>query len=408
MPKDRYRVLFVCSHPVQYASPVFRQMAKHPRLDIQVAYCSMQGAEAALDPEFGVEVKWDVPLLEGYPWVRVPNRSLRPGLGRSFGLVNPGLWRLIASDAYDAIVIYTGYVCLSFWIAVAAAKLHSIPILFGTDAHTLVPRDGWSWKRGVKRWFWPRLFGLADVVIVPSSGGVALMQSLGIPEERLLLTPYVVDNDWWTSQADRVDRFAVRRTWGVPEDAAVALFCAKFQPWKRPLDALRAFAQANVPGSHLVYAGEGPLRRDLESRASSLGLAERVHFLGFINQSELPAVYRTSDLLVLPSEYEPFGVVVNEAMLCGCAAVVSDRVGAGYDLVSTGRNGYTFPCGNVKALASILGDLLSDRERLQRMGEAARLRMQTWSPRENIEAHVRAIEHSLKADQTYEMVPDQH
>src|SRR5690242_11454195 len=64
MPKDRYRVLFVATHPVQYQSPIFRRMAEHPRLHIQVAYCSLQGAEARIDPEFGVEVKWDVPLLE--------------------------------------------------------------------------------------------------------------------------------------------------------------------------------------------------------------------------------------------------------------------------------------------------------------------------------------------------------
>src|SRR5438067_509076 len=91
----KYRVLLVCSHPVQYAAPVFRRMAQHPRLDIQVAYCSLQGAEAGLDPGFGVTVAWDVALLEGYPWVRVPNKSPRPNLKAFFGLVNPGLWRLV-------------------------------------------------------------------------------------------------------------------------------------------------------------------------------------------------------------------------------------------------------------------------------------------------------------------------
>ena len=82
----KYRVLLVCSHPVQYAAPVFRRMAQHPRLDIQVAYCSLQGAEPAVDSQFGVTVAWDVPLLEGYPWVHVPNKSPRAGLGSFLGL----------------------------------------------------------------------------------------------------------------------------------------------------------------------------------------------------------------------------------------------------------------------------------------------------------------------------------
>jgi hypothetical protein len=66
----RYRVLVLASHVVQYASPLFRLLAKDPRLDVLVAYCSLQGAEPGLDPEFWREVQWDVPLLDGYPWAR--------------------------------------------------------------------------------------------------------------------------------------------------------------------------------------------------------------------------------------------------------------------------------------------------------------------------------------------------
>jgi glycosyltransferase involved in cell wall biosynthesis len=367
-------------------------MAKHPRLDIQVAYCSLQGAEPALDPDFGIELSWDVPLLEGYPWVKVPNMSRARALQGFFGLVNPGLWKLISSVEYDAVVVYTGYICASFWIALLAAKLHHRAVLFGTDAHALTARDGQGWKSKFKKLAWPRLFGLADVVIVPSTRGVEMMQSLGIPDERLALTPYAVDNAWWNMQSELTDREAIRRSWGVPQNAPVALFCAKLQPWKRPLDLLHAFASADVADSHLVYAGEGVMRSELEARAHELGLAERVHFLGFRNQSQLPAVYCASDLLVLPSEYEPFGVVVNEAMLCGCAAVVSDRVGAGHDLVSAGENGFIFPCGDRNALAAILCDALSDPNRLHRMGANARRRMETWSPRENIQGILRATE----------------
>src|SRR5260221_9425889 len=101
-----------------------------------------------------------------------------------------------------------------------------------------------------------------------------------------------------------------------------------------------------------------------------------------MNQSEPPSVYCSSDLLVLPSLYEPFGLVVNEAMLCGCPVAVSDRVGAKYDLVRSGENGYVFPVGNVDALAAIFRDVLADPEKRKRMGEAARQRMETWSPRE--------------------------
>src|ERR1700737_5596457 len=109
------RLLIVGSHVVQYSSPVFQRLAKDPRLEIMVAYCSMQGAQAGVDPGFGVEVSWDTPLLEGYSWVHVPNRAPRPGIGRFFGLFNPGLWKLIRDGKFDAVFV-SGYFYATAWI----------------------------------------------------------------------------------------------------------------------------------------------------------------------------------------------------------------------------------------------------------------------------------------------------
>ena len=387
----RYRVLLVATHAVQYASPVFRQMARDPRLEIQVAYCSLQGAETGVDPEFGREVKWDVPLLDGYPWTQIPNRSRLPGLGRFFGLFNPGLWSLIRKGRFDAVVIYTGYRYASFWIALAAVKFSGAKLLFGTDAAALAVRGGSSLRLRAKKIAWPWLFRLADQIIVPSTSAQEMIRSLGYSPARVSMTPYVVDNDWWLARAAEVDRSSVRASWGVPDSHVVILFCAKLQPWKRPQDLLRAFGQANATSAHLVFAGDGPLSASLESEAAELGIRARVHFLGFTNQSQLPAVYCASDLLVLPSDYEPFGVVVNEAMLCGSAVAVSDRVGAGRDLVSA-ENGFIFPVGDIEALAAILRAAASDPLRLRALGAASRKRMETWSIPANVEAFVQALD----------------
>ncbi len=397
MPDRRHRVLFIGTHAVQYASPVFRQMARDPRLDMQVAYCSLQGAkEGGVDPEFGREVKWDIPLLDGYPWTQVPNRSLRPGLGRFLGLVNTGLWKLIRKGRYDAVVFYLGYRYASFWIALTAAKLTGTRMFFATDASTIAARTGSAWRARAKKFFLPWLFRRADQIIVPSTPAREVVCSLGLSPDRVALTPYPVDNDWWLARATEVDRAAVRASWGVPESSVVILFCAKLQPWKRPQDLLSAFAQADASGAHLVFAGDGPLSAALESQAAQLGVRDRVHFLGFVNQSQLPAVYCASDLFVLPSDYEPFGVVVNEAMLCARAVAVSDRVGAGRDLVSP-ETGFVFPCGDVAALAAILREAASDAPKLKRMGEAGRKRMETWSIRENIDALVQALDRAVSS-----------
>ncbi len=256
MPERRFHVLAVATHPVQYQVPLFRRMAAREDLELQVAYCTLRGAEAAHDPEFGATVQWDVPLLDGYSWIQVPNRG--SGAESFLGLRNSGLWKLIREGKFDAVLCYASYRRATFWIAYFAAKFSGAAFLFGTDTTTLTPLDGRMWKRRVKRFAWPLLFRLADQVIVPSSGSRELMRSLGLPEERVTLTPYVVDNDWWLAQSARVDRAAVRASWGASPEDAVVLFCAKLQPWKRPLDLLQAFAKANIPKALLVFAGDRP------------------------------------------------------------------------------------------------------------------------------------------------------
>ena len=389
MPEPRFRLLVISSHPVQYAAPLYRLMALHRQLDFHVAYCTLRGAEGGHDPEFGRSVKWDIPLLDGYHWTHIRNQGT--GSESFFGLFNPGLWKFIRRGRFDAVICYTGYLRASFWISYFAAKVSRAAFLFGGDPITLSPMDGREWKRHVKRFLWPWLFRLADQVVVPSSGTRNLMRSLRIPEERITLTPYVVDNDWWLAQSSQVDRNSVRAAWGASERDTVILFCAKLQPWKRPHDLLRAFSKAGLQNAVLIFAGDGPLRSSLEREAAQLGIGDRVRFLGFANQTQLPPIYTAANLLVLPSGYDAFGVVVNEAMLCGCGVVASDHVGAAGDLITHGKTGFVYPCGDVKALAAILGEAVADPVRLLEMGRAAKRRLESWSPKENVEGTVQAV-----------------
>jgi glycosyltransferase involved in cell wall biosynthesis len=158
------------------------------------------------------------------------------------------------------------------------------------------------------------------------------------------------------------------------------------------MDVLRAFARAKVAESHLIFAGDGPERSSLEREALRLGVSSRVHLIGFQNQSALPPLYAAADVFVLPSEYEPFGVVVNEAMLCRCAMVVSDSVGARHDLVRHGDNGFVFPVGDEDALATHLRTLTTDRELCRRMADSGLEIIRSWSPRAAVDGIVRTIE----------------
>jgi glycosyltransferase involved in cell wall biosynthesis len=387
------RVLAIASHPVQYSAPLFRLMARHPRLDFQVAYCSLRGAEAGYDAEFATTVQWDVPMLEGYKWTHIPNRLFRQH--SYLRVCNPGLWPLIRKGNFDAILSYVSYRSISFWIAYFAAKFSKTAFLFGTDTTTLAPRDGRRWKALFKKAAWPFLFRLGDQVFVPSSGTRDLMLSLGLSRDRITLTPYCVDNQWWIAKSTEIDRQSVRDSWGARPDDFVVLYCAKLQPWKRPFDLLHAFAKLNEPRARLVFAGDGPLRAELESKASALGIAARVRFLGFVNQSQLPAVYTSADLLVLPSAHEPFGVVVNEAICCGCPVAASDCVGAAADLIAPVHPEFVFRCGDIDGLATILRGAIRHPGQLREIAKREFEHLRTWGPDQNVAATVEAVERGM-------------
>jgi len=142
---------------------------------------------------------------------------------------------------------------------------------------------------------------------------------------------------------------------------------------------LRAAALMQGRGMSLevAFAGSGELAGSLESFAKTAGLAVRFH--GFVNQSRLPEIYATADVIALPSDAnETWGLVINEAMACGVPAVVSSAVGCGPDLIEPGATGATFRTGDVAGMAAALESVLafepSATER--RLAE----RMQVYSP----------------------------
>lgn len=392
VPAKRHRVLLVSAQPTQNAEPL-RIMAGDSRVDVLTAYCSLPDPKLFRDPEHLSRGAFDIPMLDGYRWIGLRNYSPVPRLSRFYGLLNLGLIKLVAT--HDCTIVY-GHSYLSFWIAILTARLLGKPLLLTTDATYIESQYGGSWKAKIKRRVLPLLYNrVADLVLVPSTMSKRFICSLGVAEDRVIITPYVVDNDYIAEAAERADREQTRKDWRVPEDALVVLFCAKFLVRKRPRDALQAFARANVHGSYLVMVGDGPLAQSLREEASKLGIENRVRFIGLIKYSRLPEVYAASDVLVFPSEHEPYGLPVNEAMICGVPVIVSDRVGAGYDLVTEGETGFVYPSGDVDRLTEILRDVVSDREKLKRMGEAARKRMQSWSPRENAEATIEALSSAL-------------
>ena len=134
----------------------------------------------------------------------------------------------------------------------------------------------------------------------------------------------------------------------------VVLYVGRLVPVKGLDLLLPAFARMAPADAVLVLVGEGECRILLESQAGELGILDRIRWVGYRDGTGLYAWYDRADFMVLPSRYEPFGAVVNEALVFGCPVVVSDRIGA-LDFVD-GKNGIVFDPLDPQGFDQALGD----------------------------------------------------
>ena len=128
---------------------------------------------------------------------------------------------------------------------------------------------------------------------------------------------------------------------------------------------------------YLLVVGSGE-QKDKMIEASACLDENFLRLIGFVNQSQLPDFYALSDVFVLPSANEPWGLVVNEAMCAGTAIIVSDQVGSGGDLVKNNINGHIFKCGDIVDLKEKLKDVLNEPIRCRSMGAESLKIISNW------------------------------
>jgi len=367
---SKLRLASLVSHPIQYQAPLFRALARHPDVDFTAVFLSTHGVQPTLDPGFGQVIAFDVPLVEGYRSLFVPNRAPHPHTQRFFGALNPGLAALLARERFDALWVH-GYAQLSNWIGFATAAVLRLPFLIRGDSQLLVQRP--LPVRGLRRLVLAKLFRAASAVLYIGQQNRRFYEWFGVPADKLFFAPYGVDNAYFgeRARAARTNgrREALRARIGAGPDDVVLLVVGKLMGFKRPLDVVRAMAQLHRRAV-AVFVGDGELRAELERALSASGVRGVV--TGFVNQSDLPEWYAAGDVAVLASDFEKWGLVVNEAMACGLPIVASDLVGCVPDLVRQGESGAVFRARDGGALAEALRPLIEQPGLRAKLADGAR------------------------------------
>jgi len=372
-------------------------MAACSDLELEVWFCHRATPSEQANAGFGVAFDWDIPLTEGYRHRFLRNAAGRPSLSAFSGLDTPELRSMIGGGRFDAVIV-NGWHYKSAWQAIRACWATKTPVMMRGDSHLRSPRNPVKRlvKRPLYRWFVPK-FGAC---LAAGKWSADYFHHYGALREKIFLVPHVIDGDRFLVECSRLQprRGELRRAWNLSEDAVVFLFAGKFIGKKRPLDFVRAVDRAVRVGARIegLMVGDGPLRRECERIAKEGGVP--IRFAGFLNQTQIVSSYVASDVLVLPSDGgETWGLVVNEAMVCGRPCIVSDRVGCGPDLVTSGETGFLFPLGDVECLANLMKQCAEDEPALAYMGVCARSRVAQYSTSVAVEGVLRAVE-AVKAN----------
>lgn len=374
-----YKLAILNTHPIQYFAPLYRRLAQEPDIDLTVYFCSRQGAEEYVDAGFGQRVRWDTPLLDGYEHKFLKNLR-RHDLVRGFwSLINLEIVRELRQQRYDALII-NGHNHATHLVALSAAKLLEIPVLMRCETHLRLARS--TLKRAIRKPIRTFIYRFLCAACLPiGTRNREFYLSHGVNEARLFTVPYAVDNAFFARAAQSLaERPSLRAELGLSPNKPLVLVASKLIPRKRPMDLLVAFHNLRNTGvdAALAFVGSGEQEDDLKEYVQQQQLPD-VHFFGFRNQSELPKFYSVADVFVLPSENEPWGLVINEVMCAGLPVVVSDEIGAVADLVRHGENGFTYDAGDIDALTEYLAQLLREPEMRARMGKASRRVIAEWN-----------------------------
>lgn len=210
-------------------------------------------------------------------------------------------------------------------------------------------------RRRIKQLVYQRAVGWSSGLMPCGSLGKALFDRYGGTTKQSIDFPFIPDTHLFRCPpAASVAEVRQRFDWN-PERRRI-LFSARMMPVKRPDLALAAFQAIadERPNWDLVMLGEGPLRASLEASVPE-HLRHRITWTGFLNTPrEIAGLYASCDVLLLPSDHEPWGVVVVEAAAAGLAIVATDVVGAAPELIHPGRNGQLFPPGDLPRMIAAL------------------------------------------------------
>jgi len=373
------KLAIITTHPIQYNAPLFKLLTERNQITVKVFYTWGKTAmENKFDPGFGKIIDWDIPLLEGYDYEFLENVSNDKGSHHFKGIINPDIIKRIDAFDPDAVLVF-GW-SFDSHLKILRHYHNNIPLIFRGDS-TLLDKSNYI-KSNIRLLFLRWIYHFVDYAIYVGKNNYDYFKKAGLKDKQLIWAPHAIDNKRFSDHRELYQQKAAssRKTLGIAEEKVVFLFAGKLEEKKNPGILLEAFEKSGLGDrAHLVIVGNGQLENKLKSSFSHY---QSVHFIDFVNQSEMPVIYRMADVFVLPSTGpgETWGLSVNEAMASEKPVIVSNKCGSAIDLVSSGTNGFIFKAGDPEDLKIKLQIMAAKKKNaLEEMGRNSSAKVAEYS-----------------------------
>lgn len=384
------KLAIISSHPIQYNAPLFELMAKNGLFESKVFYTwGEESIKPKYDPDFGREVEWDIPLLQGYQYQFVKNVAKNPGSHHFFGIENPDLIQDIQSWGADMVWVW-GWSFKSHLKAIR--HFHGkIPVWFRGDSTLLDDNNSPICKQLLKKIFLSWVYKKVDLAFYVGENNKKYFLQHGLTPSKLIHAPHAIDNrrfsDW--NEELESDLSDWKEPLGIAENDFVVLFVGKLESKKNPNFILDLSNQIPSPKFKFLIVGDGVLGDELKQTAKD---DNRILFLPFQNQTKMPSVYRLGDVLVLPSlgPGETWGLAMNEAMACGIPIFGSTKCGGSIDLIDDSC-GLIFDPSDLNAVVNQLNTLADNPDSLANLKAGAFKKIQQFRYDKIVDAVIEGI-----------------
>ena len=390
-PKNNYRLAYFVTHPIQYQAPLLKVLSEKKEIDLKVYFIRDFSLAIDVIKDFSFGSKWDTPLLSGYEYTFLPKIIESDDAG-FFRPIVYGIRKALKEKNWDAVWIH-GYNHYSLIMVLILSSIFRIPIFYRSESNLKSTPT-----HSLKNIFIRLLIRLSTRLLFIGNDNKEYYKFFGAPESKLFFTPYAVNNELFQHQSDQTGRKKpdLIRQLTINDETIVILFSGKLVKRKNPALLLEAFYHViknELDRSvYLIFVGHGVEYETLQKRIKELKLEDKVKLPGFINQQEIWQYYSIADLLVMPSNLETYGLVINEAMNASTAIISSNKVGAASDLVFEGLNGFIFESGNLKSLTDVLNKALTSKSMLKNMGIESLKIIDQWNFEEDFRGIMAALE----------------